>query len=399
MHRWFRFSAGYSAKWCADLMQKEKGNGRLHILDPFVGSGTTVIEAGRLGLDAIGLEAHPLMFRIAKAKAEWRNIKPERLRKLANEVLKDGDVLDTKKKLDYLDIIFRCFEEKSIRKLDHLKTRIEKLKTDKRHSELLWLALLSILRPCSFVGTAQWQYLLPNRSKRAKDPYLAFSEKIDEICTDITSAQSKLDAAKCVISNDDARLCSSVPDGWADLIITSPPYANNYDYADATRLELAFLGEIKDWSDLQKKIRKHLVTSCTQHVSRTAKDFMKKVNSPTLSVIRDELDSACQKMLIEKESHGGKKQYYAMVASYFFDLAQVWHALRRVTAKGGLICFVVGDSAPYGIHIPVDRWLGELAIAAGFKSYHFEKTRDRNIKWKNRKHRVPLHEGRLWVTA
>jgi hypothetical protein len=45
----------------------------------------------------------------------------------------------------------------------------------------------------------------------------------------------------------------------------------------------------------------------------------------------------------------------------------------------------------------VDKWLGELALAAGFKTYKFEKIRDRNTKWKNRKHRVPLHEGILWV--
>jgi hypothetical protein len=86
-----------------------------------------------------------------------------------------------------------------------------------------------------------------------------------------------------------------------------------------------------------------------------------------------------------------------MIVLYFLDLANVWRALRRVARDGCLTCFVIGDSAPYGIYVPVDRWLGELALAAGFKSYTFEKTRDRNIKWKNRKHRVPLHEGRLWV--
>ena len=86
-----------------------------------------------------------------------------------------------------------------------------------------------------------------------------------------------------------------------------------------------------------------------------------------------------------------------MIAAYFKDMAEVWLALRRATAKGALVCFVVGDSAPYGVYVPVDRWLGELAVAAGFKSFEFEKTRDRNLKWKNRKHRVPLHEGRLWV--
>jgi hypothetical protein len=41
--------------------------------------------------------------------------------------------------------------------------------------------------------------------------------------------------------------------------------------------------------------------------------------------------------------------------------------------------------------------LGELAVAAGFATWSFEKVRDRNVKWRNRKHRVPLHEGRLTV--
>jgi hypothetical protein len=94
---------------------------------------------------------------------------------------------------------------------------------------------------------------------------------------------------------------------------------------------------------------------------------------------------------------GGKKTYHLMVACYFRDLAQVWRSLRRVCAEGSTVCFVVGDSAPYGVYVPVIEWLGRLARAAGFRQYRFEKLRDRNVKWKNRKHRVPLCEGRLWV--
>ena len=55
--------------------------------------------------------------------------------------------------------------------------------------------------------------------------------------------------------------------------------------------------------------------------------------------------------------------------------------------------------APYGVYVPAIEWLSELALAAGLKRTTFEKTRDRNIKWKNRKHRVPLCEGRLWVVG
>jgi len=196
---------------------------------------------------------------------------------------------------------------------------------------------------------------------------------------------------------EDARACSSVPDEWADLVITSPPYANNYDYADATRLEMTFMGEIRGWGDLQNAVRRYLVRSCTQHVADLNGQTHAILDDPILEPIRREMTPVCKKLESEREHHGGKKPYHTMIAAYFDDMARVWMALRRVTAKGALVCFIVGDSAPYGIYVPVDTWLGKLALAAGFKSYHFQKTRDRNVKWKNRKHRVPLHEGRLWV--
>jgi hypothetical protein len=116
-----------------------------------------------------------------------------------------------------------------------------------------------------------------------------------------------------------------------------------------------------------------------------------------LAPIRVELEEVCLSLSRERQLHGGKKNYHLMVAAYFSDLARVWHSLRRVCKQDSAVCFVIGDSAPYGIYVPVHKWLGELALANCFQAYSFEKTRDRNVKWKNRKHRVPLCEGRLWV--
>ncbi|MBK7700550.1 MAG: hypothetical protein IPJ39_18425 [Saprospiraceae bacterium] len=63
-----------------------------------------------------------------------------------------------------------------------------------------------------------------------------------------------------------------------------------------------------------------------------------------------------------------------MIAAYSMnDLVDVFHSLRRVTNENAKMCFVIGDSAPYGIYVPVDKWLGELAISAGFSDYSFEK--------------------------
>jgi hypothetical protein len=139
------------------------------------------------------------------------------------------------------------------------------------------------------------------------------------------------------------------------------------------------------------------VRSCSQHVPERAVVLDQVLAAPELAPIRTEITSACHQLAVVRQEKGGKKTYHLMVACYFLDLARVWKALRRVCGSPSRVCFVIGDSAPYGVYVPVSDWLGRLAQAAGFTSFEFKKTRDRNIKWKNRKHRVPLCEGRLWV--
>jgi hypothetical protein len=118
---------------------------------------------------------------------------------------------------------------------------------------------------------------------------------------------------------------------------------------------------------------------------------------PEIEPIRVELAAVHAALREARAGRGGRKAYHVMVPAYFADMAATWHALRRACRAGATVCMVVGDSAPYGVHVPVERWLGELATASGFESWQFTKIRDRNVKWHNRKHRVPLHEGLLLV--
>ncbi len=345
-------------------------------------------------MKAVGLEAHPFVLRVARAKLRWRS-NPSNLLARSRDIIShaDGSLRN-----DYPELIRRCYPSPILAALDGLRRAWEERSDDSDESELCWLALASILRECSPVGTAQWQYVLPEKSKAASsEPIKAFEAKVRQFARDMQYLQDNRHFARALVNIDDARLCSSVETGWADLVITSPPYVNNYDYADATRLEMSFFGDVQCWGDLQEKVRTFLVRSCTQHVARDERNTSAIVESDCLRPIRDELSDVVERLKQERSQHAGQKPYHTLVASYFADMAAVWIALRKATRRGALVCFVIGDSAPYGIYVPVDRWFGELAIAAGFTEFSFEKTRDRNIKWKNRKHRVPLHEGRLWV--
>jgi hypothetical protein len=240
--------------------------------------------------------------------------------------------------------------------------------------------------------------VLPNKKKsKVVDPITAFEAKVWLMAGDMSQRRSLGIKNEAVLYQEDARRSPSIPDAWAECVITSPPYANNFDYADATRLEMSFFGEVDGWADLQDSVRVHLIRSCTQHVAKLNGQTYEMLEHPFLEPIRPELLSVCRLLETEREAHGGKKPYHTMLVAYFSDMAGAWRELRRVSAQGAAVCFVIGDSAPYGIHAPVERWLGELALAAGFKSFRFEKIRSRNTKWKNRKHSVPLHEGYLWI--
>ena len=399
IHKWYRYTAGFSASWVNQLIRLEKKNGRTKIIDPFAGSGTVLIESEFEGVESYGVESHPYIYKIAKAKLNW-NYPVDKFKEEAFLLLKNAKN-KTITKSEFPKLIMNCYPTETIRKLEALKIAWLDLKQDEEIKNFNWFIITSILRSTSPVGTAQWQYIQPNKTKsKVLDPFIAFETKVNEMFLDMKRAQSRFqNPATSIILNEDARNIQSIPNKWGDLVITSPPYANNYDYADATRLEMTFWGDINGWADLQDNVRTHLVRACTQHVSGLGANIDNILSNPKLSVIQSELLDVYETLKEERLKHGGKKNYHLMIAAYFNDLADVFHSLRKVTSDNCKMCFVVGDSAPYGIYVPVDKWLGELSVSAGFSNYSFEKLRDRNTKWKNRKHRVPLHEGRLWINS
>jgi hypothetical protein len=76
VHRWFRYPAGFSALWVRQLLQRECNRGRRRVLDPFCGTGTVLLEAEYAGLEAVGLEAHPFLVRVAEAKLHCEKRSP-----------------------------------------------------------------------------------------------------------------------------------------------------------------------------------------------------------------------------------------------------------------------------------------------------------------------------------
>ncbi len=397
VHRWFRYSAGFSGAWVDEVLKQYSPS---VVLDPFVGSGTVCIAADRMNIHSYGVEAHPFVCRLGQGKTSWDSDIGLFENAVNDLILLAKSMRDLVDLSDANELIVKCYSEETLKDLYSLKTAY--LKTSATYetniNALVFLAINSILRSTSHVGTAQWQYVLPNKTKaRVTNPYDAFLMQSKMMIDDMIYMQSFQSKKSSVLLNGDSRLLDSIPDKSVDLVVTSPPYANNYDYADATRLEMSFWGEVSNWGDLHQSVRQFLICSSSQHATKDRLKLHDLLTDPAVIPIREELAVVCNELDTVRKTKGGNKSYHLMVAAYFVDMAKTFQALRRVTKDGATLCFVIGDSAPYGVHAPVERWFGELAIAYGFKSWSFEKLRDRNVKWKNRKHTVLLHEGRLWI--
>ena len=396
VHRWFRYSAGFSAEWVQTIIQSERP---CSILDPFSGSGTVNITADKMGIPSFGYEAHPFVYRLALAKTCW-TYSPELFLEKGHELLNLGMRLTPDLSRSKNTLLAKCYSIEALEQLFRLRDAWISLyaTANSQLAKLTFLAVTAVLRQTSSAGTAQWQYILPEKKKaKTIEPNTAFKNQIVIMAEDMLTMQAEQCNSKAHIVNGDARTHEGLQDNSIDLVITSPPYANNYDYADATRLEMTFWGEINSWGDLHDSVRQHLICSSAQHASKEKFILGEVLSSKHLFCIQKEISTVCEELATIRETKGGKKHYHTMIAAYFKDMSQIIQSLRSVVKKQGKMYFVIGDSAPYGVYVPVDKWLGDIAIAAGFSRWRFEKLRDRNVKWKNRKHRVPLHEGILVI--
>jgi DNA modification methylase len=403
VHRWFKYPAGFSYRLVESLIA-EYGLTEAHwILDPLVGCGTVAVVAKQQGVNSVGLEAHPFVHWVARVKCFWE-FDMKRLRRKLVELLacvrsRSAGDLARQDVTEFPDLLHKCFSEKNLRKLKVLRETIKGFDLLDEERNVFLLALVDTLRTATKAG-AGWPYIAPSKyhEKQERDAIEAFCETAEMFYRDLLAIRSNWRhlRAACNLLLHDARQPYPLDEASIDLAVTSPPYLNNYDYADRTRLELYFLGWARSWRDITEQIRERLIIAATTQVRRTEfdgeplADELKSLAPP----IHKELTTKIAQLSQIRQSKGGKKSYDLMVAGYFNDMAHVLRQVYRVMKRGAPFVLVLGDSAPYGVHIPTDVYLGEIALGLGYRRYTVQALRQRGDKWRNnpQRHRVALKE-------
>lgn len=408
IHRWFTYPAGYSYKLVESKVHEYMLDANHTIMDPFVGTGTTSVTAKAKGVNSIGIEAHPFVYWIAKTKLHSEydiGLLEEDAAAIQNSAKGIYSKL-VKCNGVWPALVYKCFTEDNLRQLLALRIAILQYHYASEQKDFFKVALTATLRDVTSAG-AGWPYIAPSKhAKRTvhREALVEFAKRVKMMVNDVFEFRaSDLPISQHELHNGDAREIEEYMDrNSVDMVLTSPPYLNNYDYADRTRLETYFWGIYGSWGEITREVRDHLIVAATTQIRRNQMDKLKLC--PNVRKVSNEIYEEIQvvvhrlsKLRLEK---GGKKSYDIMVAGYFEDMLKVVQGVYRVLKTGQPFILVLGDSAPYGVHVRTDELIGEIALAVGFSKFDIQVIRTRGDKWagNSQRHKVPLRESIVTIT-
>ncbi|MCX4469100.1 site-specific DNA-methyltransferase [Micromonospora sp. NBC_01655] len=401
--RWFRYPAGFASDYVSLLLSRLEIPARSVIVDPFAGSGVTGTSARRMNYSFFGIEAHPAIAELAVLKLQPAPRDASELTKVGMRLTEHAQrVADEVSRVakPETDLIRRCFTPDVLAQLVSVRELIKGGEAGDWYLHAKW-ALLSTLRDVAAVRVG-WPYQNPTkvRKPRFTDPLSRFRQRLEWMRDDLVTAESQPsdDLELQVVHGDstDQRSWDSLDPGSAHGCVSSPPYLNNFDYADATRLEMYFWGDISNWAEMCTTIRSKMITATTQQSSvgaaLAANESLEDYGdvSKRISDVTDDLKN-------ERLARKRGKEYDRVVPDYFSAIGKVLTNLFAALEPGAPVVWLVGDSAPYGVYVDTPSIIAELAEHVGFIAEDDRPLRRRGQRWAQNttRHQVELSERLL----
>lgn len=392
--RWFRYPAGFASDYVSMLLDRlDLSSGA--VIDCFAGSGVTGTGARRRGLDFIGIEAHPLVGELARLKLS-PSATGHQVRDLAAAVA--GAVRDSASTTELsaeTDLVRRSFSDDVLGQLLALRSLIKERVDEPGGLYLKW-SLLATLRDVAGVKVG-WPYQRPGVARKARynDPLARFETRAGLMADDLDGLDGTATASQLLIGDSqDGAIWAQIERRGA-ACIASPPYLNNFDYADATRLELYFWGEVTTWAAMCREVRSNMVTATTQQSSVGAKAEAVEALQQSTGEAAPEILQLVEQIGEAQASRGGRSKEYDRVApAYFVSMSRILAHLYASLEGGATALWLVGDSAPYGVYVDTPGLIGQLGIEAGFERLEDVQLRVRGNRWGSNsdRHKVQLAE-------
>jgi len=332
------------------------------VLDPFMGSGTTLLESYIAGRTSYGIDIHPLARLIAKVKTT--PLDPQRL-DLAAKGLIQSVRQDESSNEDWIPEIpnrEHWFRESVLTQLARIKKHVWSMPRSD-FQDFFKICLSSIVRKVSnsdddslIPEVTSFQKKLDRQGKTSYDAIAKFENTVNSKLVDASDLwrisaevnEKYRETPTVNIIGSDARDVD-LEDSSVDLAVTSPPYASAVHYVSVHKLEMFWLGLLSETSELDSRV----VGTARAYVS----EYRAWEPCTEIAPLRKVLDE-----LLAKD----KKSAY-IVYKYFDEMRKNFDEVNRVLKRNRKYCVVVGENTLRRVRIPTYRILVHVAGRSGFE--------------------------------
>ena len=377
-HDWYRFVLSYPPHLVRHYIKKFALGTDATLLDPFCGTGTTIVEAKKNEIASVGVEAVPMSHFACKTKVEW-SVDPALLDQAKERVLSRAwERLERLPTLTFNPeqaeiVVKQSIFERPLHKCLVLQEAIAAEPPGPAQAVLnLALAYVTVndasnLKFGPEVGI--------RRRKREDAPvFERWQVKVTQMAEDLTNHAALASVPSQCHRGDARALRSLLAPQSIDAIITSPPYPNEKDYTRTTRLESVLLGFLHNKADL-RAFKQSLIRSNTRNVYKVDNDD--HLLTSQSQVVR--IAQAIEERRIElNKTSGFERLYHRVTTLYFGGMKRHLTALQPALKPGAKLAYVVGDQASFfQVMIRTGELLAEIATEVGYevKSIDLFRTR------------------------
>ena len=385
VHDWYRFVLSFPPHLIQEYVDRFEVGPSDSVLDPFCGTGTTLVECKKLGIGSIGIESTPMAHFASSVKVDW-SVDCAGLVDYAHRVATSARKTLEQQGIDEWEGTLFAAKESRRSPLQVLNPERSKLLLKDSISALPLHKTLVLLDAIDRHGNLQVQQYgrlalasaLVHRIGNLKfgpevgvgpikkdAPVLdAWLGCIRTIVHDLRLIKDRTNVPARVIKGDSREVGQLLSPQSVDAVITSPPYPNEKDYTRTTRLESVILGLIRSRQEL-RSLKQSLIRSNTRGVYKSDTDDREIASNVEIRNIAD----AIEKRRIELGKTSGFERMYPRVTRlYFGGMVRHLSSLRTVLRPGAKLAYVVGDQASYlRVMIRTGQLLADLARSLNYR--------------------------------